>query len=387
MKILQVVPYLYPALSYGGPAVLVYQLAKELSKRYELSIYTTDAFDEKRRLRPSDIKEDPRYFSVTYSKNLSNCMAYKHKIFFSPSMIYTFWKKKDEVDLVHLHDFFVIHQIIITHICRLLRKPYYLSPHGTLDPTRLREKRLLKRLFMVSFGNKLLNGAEMVIATSEREKNHLKKLTNTKIEVVYNGVRLRRKTEEHRKPPKAAYKKNTLRLLYLGRLHKLKGLDTLLLAVHRLKTSKIQVNIVGPDDGYRGKLEELVNKKKVKGIKFLGPIYDDNRKEGLFDSTDIFVYPSKSEGFSISILEAMSYGKPVIISEACNFSEIEKEEAGTIFESGNVESLAQAIEKFIENRKSVLEKGRNARQLVRKRYSIKAMADRMAGLYKQVALK
>ena len=305
-RILEVVSYFFPALSYGGPAKVVYDLSKELSKKNQITVYTTDVWDEERRIKESEKLKNSQNFKVCYFLNIINSLVFSQRFFTGFGMVKKYWQERDSFDIIHIHDLFIFPQILITYIARIFKKPYFISPHAVLDPVRLKRRHFLKKMIFVLMGKGVLSHAEKIIATSDNEAAVLRNLGFDNVAVVYNGISTL-KCNPSRKFSK--FRKETLTLLYIGKIHPLKGLAELLKALSGAKFN-YQLLIAGPDDGGKKKLESEIENLGIKNIYFLGFV-DENEKAELFSFTDIFVHPSLSEGFSMSILGALKYSKPV----------------------------------------------------------------------------
>ena len=105
-------------------------------------------------------------------------------------------------------------------------------------------------------------------------------------------------------------------------------------------------------------------------------------KRSAFQSANIFVLSSYSETFGVSILEAMSYRLPVIISNACNLSStINKHKAGMVI-NPNEEDLTEAIIKILNDPELSQKMGENGKRLVEEKYTWDKIADQMTNLYK-----
>jgi len=100
----------------------------------------------------------------------------------------------------------------------------------------------------------------------------------------------------------------------------------------------------------------------------------------LFENAYICVHPSESEGLPICVLEAMSYGLPVLASDIPENMEV-VEEAGLSFENKNIEDLATKLEKYLPQDEKLIEIGENAREFVDKNYNWKDISQEVSGLY------
>ncbi|WP_026662091.1 glycosyltransferase family 4 protein [Butyrivibrio proteoclasticus] len=182
-------------------------------------------------------------------------------------------------------------------------------------------------------------------------------LDDDRIQVIYNGIdvsdgesavtdgKMTRRIEQEQCTGKEEVQSlDGSRLLYIGRLVKVKGVDVLIKAVALLKKqgNVVTLDILG-DGEARKDFEKLSSDLGVsEQIFFHGVILD---KKEYFQRDGIFVYPSVwQEAFGISIIEAMSNGLICVASEVGGIPEIITEkEQGILFEAGNAEALATAI--------------------------------------------
>ena len=179
---------------------------------------------------------------------------------------------------------------------------------------------------------------------------------------------------------------------YLGRLDiDQKGLDILIDAFCSLKTDRIVRLVIGGPDYHGGKaiLEKLIPKRvrQCGLISFSGPVYGDE-KERWFNGIDLYVQPSKYEGFGISIAEAMQRGKPVLVSNKCNISG-EVLSVGAGFEcSPTVGSVRHAMLRAIEtNPEDLRRMGEAGRHWVSSTCSIEAVAKTTMQLLNDIVVK
>ena len=100
----------------------------------------------------------------------------------------------------------------------------------------------------------------------------------------------------------------------------------------------------------------------------------------LFENAYICVHPSESEGLPICVLEAMSYGLPVLASDIPENMEV-VEEAGLSFENKNIEDLVTKLERYLPQDEKLIEIGENAREFVDKNYNWKDISQEVSGLY------
>lgn len=224
------------------------------------------------------------------------------------------WKPR----LVHFHS---VHIGPFVGIGRRLKQhgvPYVVTPHGAFAPGRLARVPPWVRAYIRLVEKSYLEGAAFVHAVSQNDVEGLAALgIRAKAVVVPNGVDLSivptvvdANLLFHRFP--------TLRgkriFLFLGRLDPLhKGLDILLEAFAQANCPEAALVLVGPD--WRGSLERLkahVQRLGLEGrVLFTGPAYGEE-KWSYLAGADVFVHPSRWEGFPFSVLEAIAMGKPVL---------------------------------------------------------------------------
>lgn len=387
MKILQLVPYFYPAWSYGGPAKLVYDTSQYFAKNgHSVTVYTSDAYDSKKRM-PKNLYVSEQNLKVRYFKNFHNSLTYTYNIFFTPGLYLRSIIEIKKFDIIHIHDFYTLQNFWIGILARFFKIPYILSVHGCLETERVKQRSLFKNLYYALYGGKLLKYATKVIATSENEilayKNHGVKKSN----IIFIGHGINKdefktnKTKEICKKQFAVPEKNIL-ITFLGRIHKIKGLDILVDAIAKLKTTNTTFIIAGSDDGYLGELKNSISQFKLQSRVTLLPACFGSEKAELFKATDIFVYPSYAEGFSLGILEAAAAGLPLVITTGCHFPQVAEYKAGKIVEPIATQ-LSSALAIYIQNEKLRKQASKNATRLINENYSMSYIGDKLLDIYEK----
>ena len=166
MKILQVISYFYPAWSYGGPGKLVYEISANLSSYENVTVYSTDAFDSKRRRNKNDNILIPKRIKTNFFANINNYLAYRLKFFLPPFLLNKALKEVKKFDVIHFHEFFTGTVVILSDIAFFFKVPYVISAHGTLHSFHLKNRSFLKRIFFIIFGNKIIKNASGFIAAT-----------------------------------------------------------------------------------------------------------------------------------------------------------------------------------------------------------------------------
>jgi len=160
-------------------------------------------------------------------------------------------------------------------------------------------------------------------------------------------------------------------LLFLGRLTEVKGLEYLIKAFAKLSLeNRSAVLIIIGDGPEKGKLRNLCNKLKLKNVFFTGEIWDRDLKTAYFLLCDVFVYPSivtdVPEEWGLAVNEAMSVGKPVIITKAvgCAYDLVKHGVNGLIVPQRSVDELYKAIKMLVEDDALRIAMGKMSREIV-----------------------
>jgi len=174
-------------------------------------------------------------------------------------------------------------------------------------------------------------------------------------------------------------------VLFLGRLHWVKGADILIEALSRLSEfTGLHVVLAGPDDGASNALQSLVKAKSLEQrVTFTGFLDQTHKLRAIVDS-EVVVIPSRREGFPLALLEAFACQRPVVLTSACDLgSWIEEHRALISFKSEDAEDLALKLKATL-CLPPLLEVTRDARNFVFDRFSLDALAARAERLYQSL---
>jgi glycosyltransferase involved in cell wall biosynthesis len=135
-------------------------------------------------------------------------------------------------------------------------------------------------------------------------------------------------------------------ILFLGRLHWIKGADLLIRAFEKLHSSDRNTRLViaGPDDGAESSLRDLVERSGLKNAVTFTGFLDNEAKLQAFVDVDLVAIPSRSEIFAITAIEALMCACPVVVSTACGLHPLPEPEHGLYqFKSEDVDDLAKTL--------------------------------------------
>jgi glycosyltransferase involved in cell wall biosynthesis len=388
MNILQISKYFYPAVSFGGPVQSTYSLSKYLVNRgHKVVVYTTDALDISSNAKIQQKQQIIDGIEVHYFPNIAKFYG----VFISPSIIQALRKNLNNFDVAHLHEYRTFQNFAFYSVNKN-RIPYVLSCHG--EYTYRKESwdwSFLRRIYEAGFGQKLVNNASKLHALSEFEVNQYlgAGLRREKIEIIPNGVNPQdfldiSLTSFFRK----TYAPNEEKIvLYLGRLHKEKGIDTLVrsFAVLSKRMENVRLVIAGPDDGFLSLLKRIVEELNLDDkVIFTGSL---NRKQVLaaYNFANVVVYASFHEGFGIVPLEAGIMGRPVIVSDVPAMDFVKKGKFGLVVKYGNVSQLSEALEKLLTDAELSKEMGENGKKFALEHYSWAEVGKRIEDIYSNIS--
>lgn len=288
---------------------------------------------------------------------------------------------QSDADLIHQHGIWKDDQWAARQWQKKTGRPVVISPHGMLDPWARNNSAWKKQLVGRLFANDSLHRATCIHALCRSEAAAVRAygLTNP-IAVIPNGVDLPKKVRQANKNEQSGVKQ----LLFLGRIHPKKGIKELIIAWS--KSDALQrgwkLLIAGWDDGeHEAALRRLSIDRGVENtVSFVGPQFGE-AKEALLLSADAFILPSFSEGLPMSVLEAWSYGLPVVMTDYCNLPEGYDAGAAMRIEP-NPESIAVGLERLARMPEAELQAmGGQGRKLVEQKFTWKKIAQDMSAVY------
>lgn len=377
MKVLHVIPSFYPASNYGGPIESTYHLCRNLaSSGCDVRVLTTDANG------PQAVLDVPKDREIQIAEGVS--VRYCHRRMrdsVSPALLRSLPSYIRWADVVHLTAVYSFPTIPTLLTCRFLNKPVVWSLRGSLQPwegsSRVAEKKIWEKVCRLTAPRKLV----FHVTSQEEAIASMRRFPGVETIVIPNGIEIPEKVvHEHGN--------GVFRLLYLGRLHPIKGLENLLSSCKRL-TDIFEITwsltIAGDGDpGYvQGLRTRIAGLKLEERVQMIGTV-NREAKQMLFENSDIAVVPSHTENFGIVVAEALAHGLPVIASKGTPWRRIEEMGCGLWVEN-DPESLAKAIERI--SKLPLREMGQRGRDWMQKEFSWSDRAQDMMKLYESLARK
>lgn len=288
-----------------------------------------------------------------------------------------------ESDVVHLWGYWGFHNLVYRCSPACLRTPFVISALSNM-PIVLRS-RAKKAIFHRAVGLPLLARARMVVAITEAEAQEYAErgVGAERIKLIPLAV----PDEFYRAvSPRPREQAETLRILFIGRVHEKKGIQFVLPALARLRAEvpAFKLLVVGPDEGYGAELERKTRELGLGDVvEFPGPAYEDRKRE-YFRDADIFILPSMFEQIGHSILEGAAAGLPCLYTAGCAFSALARA-GGGIETDGTQSELLEALRSLLTDAQLRDRMGRAARAFIGGGYLWSQIASAYADMYREAA--
>jgi glycosyltransferase involved in cell wall biosynthesis len=378
MKILVVTPYCAPV--YGGPSKSVDELVQGMaSLGIEVDLITTVAgFSD-----PTTVSLNQWVHHDKYRTMYFKCW-YQNDFIISVSLIQWLVKNISRYDIVQTHTIFAPLISFVQRICMVYRIPYVVNPHGMLEPWALSYKSWKKKPYLNHVEIPALRRAAIIRTLTSFESLQVKSLTlNKNVVVVPNGINFQHFADLP--CPEIFFAefprtRNKINILFLGRIDPKKGLDLLAQSFSKVHAKFPQTHLIiaGSDNtgSFLSKAQKFFEDQNcLNSVTFTG-LLSGKLKYSVLAAANLYVAPSYSEGFSISVLEGMAAGLPCIITKGCNFPEAESYRAACIIDS-NADALTDALMKYLSTPEMAKIMGERARHFVFKNYTWEECARKM----------
>ncbi len=248
-------------------------------------------------------------------------------------------------DILHSNGLWNMPSVYPGWAVRGTRCKLVVAPRGTLATWALRKGWLKKKIFGLLFQNQVLRQADMFHATSEKEYAEIRAAGYRQpVAIVPIGMDLPDVSFNAEKQ-RGEEAENVRKVVFFGRLHKVKGVDRLVRAWEQVVRDGWELVIAGPDCGMLEELKGIVAERKLPRVSFVGEINGHAKYEFLAGG-DIYVLPSDTENFGITVAEALASGTPVIASQGTPWEGLEREKCGRWVPIG-VEPLAVALKELM----------------------------------------
>lgn len=310
MRIAHVLTYVSADGAFGGPLAVLSEQTRELARRgHHVEVFA--GWDGEARFAPEGV--DVHLFrarQLVPGAGFSGLVA--------PGLRRALLRRRGEFDVVHVH---LARDLVTLPVAHALRRTgsgprLFLQPHGMVKP----DGRLRARVFD-RWVRRVLRGATGTFALTETDAGRLRAVEpQVRIIDLPNGVSLPPVDERTGAERTAGARPE---VLFLARLQPRKRVLLFAEAAHRLLATGVEADfvVVGPDEG---DLEELERRVAAWGhgqrIRYEGAVPPGAGRDRMARA-DVYVLPSFSEPFPMSVLESLSVGTPTVISETCHIAD------------------------------------------------------------------
>jgi glycosyltransferase involved in cell wall biosynthesis len=372
MKILHLIPTYKPAYVYGGPIISVSNLCETQAKAgHQVAMITTTANGAKELDVEIGKPQMVDGVEVTYHARWT-----KDHSQFSPGLLMQLWKDCKKYEVVHIHSWWNISVILSVVVCWLRGVKPILSLRGMLSGFSFDNNNASpKKIFHRFLGKPLLQTTRLHF-TAEAEKMNspelgadgfiLPNIVNTA-----NGQVFENK------------KNDVFTLVTLSRLHPVKNIESLFEAIAKLPFD-VRIKLIGDGEvEYVDSLKKLASQLNIQNkIEWMGSLYDAE-KFACMVSADLFVQPSFTENFANAVIENLSVGTPVLVSEKVGLAQYVLENNLGWTCGTNANSIAKVIEDIFYKKEELINIRKTAPTIIKRDFSPKVVAEKYVDEYKR----
>ncbi|MGH4038737.1 MAG: PssE/Cps14G family polysaccharide biosynthesis glycosyltransferase [Sphaerochaeta sp.] len=284
--------------------------------------------------------------------------------------------KKNTFDIIHIHMSYkgsFYRKYAVTKLCKKNNKKVIIHLHGSefkdfYNNGNEKRKRQIRELFTI---------ADVSIVLGDDWKKFIKKIAPKSNVVVVNNAIALPEVEEKRQNQKLTF-------LFLGALIKRKGVIDLLTAVQEIKKegiNNLRLLVAGSGEEEENLKKFVAENNLGDCVEFLGWI-NNAQKPGLLQKSDVLVLPSYNEGLPIAILEAMSYGLPVISTDVGSIKEaVMTGKNGCLFKPGDIEAMASEMKKMILDGEYWQQSSLNSREVCEEKFGDRVFFEKVQNIY------
>ncbi len=378
--------YFSPAWSYGGPPRALFTLAKELLKqRKKVNVITTDVLDEKRNMI---LEETLDSIKIIRCKTISNYLSYKMKLIIAADVLEKSKEIIKQADVVLFSDVRAIINWQLYSFVYNQNIPYGIFAFGEI-PHGQGFKSYVKKIMDYWWVNDFVKKATFRFAQTLHEQQMFLdyfKLSHSHTQLLPLPIELKqqkvdKKLSEYYKK-KWGIKGDDQIILFVGRLHFLKGIDLLISAIMPLLRDNphLKLLIAGRDDGEEPKLRNLVTLQFKEQIIFTGPLYEKDVACAYNLASCFVLTPRFYEETSLASLEALSYGVPVVVSKEADIPYLEEYKVGYVVDNDS-DSIKKAVMRILEKvKKDKTQIRANAQKLISDKFSASTVARKLLSI-------
>ncbi len=380
MKIFHVVYDFTPGDYRGGIPKIVYELAVQQAKSgHQVTVFTPHVRQEF-----ASSTSLPDGIVVQTLQTMGNS-----------SVLQCIKELAAQHDIVHSHNTFHLLNKYVASASRETHIPAVFNVQGALDPVVVNKgfvKSIKKHFYIRLVERKSLNSASAIFALTEQEKHQIEYWgINTPIHVVPNGIKfLESPKPENVEKFRDSYPtvRDAQVIAYVGRINPKKGIDILIDSFARIAKEFPKAILVLAGDLYEvpsyvtqleAQIEKMGLQKRVIWTGFLNEV----EKLNVFSIADVFSHVTASEGMAISVLEAMAFGVPTIVSPGCYMDDAVKQKA-VLLSNYDVDSLSTQLSNLLNDPELREDLRKNGQKHIAAHHDWSVIAEQINKVYEDI---
>ena len=283
-----------------------------------------------------------------------------------------------DADVIHSNGLWMYPNVYPAWAAKGTRCKLVTAPRGTLAAWSLARHKWRKRLFGVYAQYAAMRATDLWHVTCEKEYEEIRVAGYRQpVAIVPIGMDLPTLGETAR--PQDDGKRT---VAFFGRIHKVKAVDNLVLAWEKVAARHPNWDLVvaGPDDGMVATLNAIIAERKIPRVRLVGEISGAAKYEFL-SSVDLYVLPSHTENFGVTVAEALACGTPVVVSKSTPWGGVVANRCGW-FAANDVDTLAATLDEAMgAPRETLREMGARGRDWIRRDFSWEGVGREMLTAY------
>ncbi|MFF8841181.1 glycosyltransferase [Streptomyces sp. NPDC015127] len=370
MRVVHVVTLVSDNGAYGGPtSVATGQLEECAARGHEVALVS---LWQGRSRAPAHIGSVPLRTRPAWAMLPGRFTGVIH-----PLLVKDMWHSMGRADVVHIHAGRDLVSLTALVVAVLRRKTFFTQTHGMVEPRRRAVVKLFDRLYVP-----LLRRARGCLVLTERERQAVAEVIGPDgppLLTLPNGVR-------SAYAGAAQHPRSAREVLFLGRLHPRKRPEAFVemaALVHR-RLPDTRFTLHGADEGSLPSVLRLIASRGLEEVVGYAGALGHTEAVRAQARAAVYVLPSISESFSMTAIQALSVGTPVVCTDGCAIAGELARRGAAVVTDGSPRAMADAVCELLtdEEKRSAMVKA--GHQAVEEAFSIQAVTDRLEEIYRDI---